>query len=91
MTGAELHGIIPSNKLEGTNMSLIKLIEEVEKLTFQAKPTVLSKLISVAGILAQHPEAEHLLDEPKPAKPAKPSKPAFTKSVKPGSDMPVGG
>lgn len=72
-------------------MSLIKLIEEVEKLTFQAKPTVLSKLISVAGILAQHPEAEHLLDEPKPAKPAKPSKPAFTKSVKPGSDMPVGG
>lgn len=42
-------------------MTLPKIIAEVEKLNFNAKPTVLSKLKSSADLLAKIPEAKHLL------------------------------
>lgn len=75
-------------------MTLPKLIKEVEKLTFPTKPTVLSKLKSVAAILAQIPEAKSLLEAPapEPAKPAaaKPTQSDKAKTTK-GGAMPVGG
>lgn len=73
-------------------MTLPKLIAEVEKLSIETKPLVLSKLKSAAAILAQHSEAKHLLVEASAPKPdPKPAKPATKSVVKPGSDMPVGG
>ncbi len=72
-------------------MTLPKLIKEVEKLTFPTKPTVLSKLKSVAAILAQIPEAKSLLEAPAPAPAPEPApKPKF-KPKKDVSSMPVGG
>ena len=76
-------------------MTLPKLIAEVEKLTFAAKPRVLSKLKAAAAMMAQHAETGHLLaEEEAPVeapKPPKTPKTSNTKPVKPGSDMPLGG